>query len=198
MPTTLPIEKFSLFDIFIREGKCRKKIGLRSALHLHQAKIKNQFTIVMIENQVNALLDNILTLKNLISNISEDKAELKPDQKWSIKEHVGHLLTIESLWIARLDDFAMGKATLRPWNGTNADTDAGEFNKQRLPKIFEDFESIRSAHVKMIEFYLPKQDELSSFHEGKQKKMTLRDHIEVMANHDRQHIDIIKNRVNPA
>jgi len=50
----------------------------------------------------------------------------------------------------------------------------------------------------MIEFYLPKQDELSSFHEGKQKKMTLRDHIEVMANHDRQHIDIIKNRVNPA
>lgn len=168
------------------------------ALHLRPARIKNQFTIVMIENQVNALLDNILTLKNLISNISEDKAELKPDQKWSIKEHVGHLLTIESLWIARLDDFAMGKATLRPWNGTNADTEAGEFNKQRLAKIFEDFESIRSAHVKMIEFYLPKQDVLSSLHEGKQMKMTLRDHLEVMANHDRQHIDIIKNRINPA
>lgn len=155
-----------------------------------------QYSIIMAENQPNALLENILTLKNLVSNLSEEFAEQKPQSKWSIKEHVGHLLTIESLWIARLDDFALGKETLRPWNGTNADTDAGEFNKQRLAKIFEDFESIRQAHVKMIEFYLPKQDELSSFHEGKQMKMTLRDHLGVMANHDLQHIDIIKNRIN--
>ena len=120
---------------------------------MHQVKIKNQFTIVMIENQVNALLDNILTLKNLISNISEDKAELKPDQKWSVKEHVGHLLTIESLWIARLDDFAMGKATLRPWNGTNADTEAGEFNKQRLAKIFEERDNAASLGLQLKRLY---------------------------------------------
>jgi uncharacterized damage-inducible protein DinB len=175
-----------------------KKIGLTCALHLPQLRIRNQLSLVMTENQANVLLDNILTLKNLLNGVGEDLAEIKPEGKWSIKEHVGHLLTIESLWIARLDDFAMGKATLRPWNGTNADTDAGEFNKQRLAKIFEDFESIRTAHVKMIEFYLPKQDDLSSFHEGKQIKMTLRDHLEVMANHDLQHIDIIKNRLNQA
>jgi uncharacterized damage-inducible protein DinB len=185
-----------VLTFFLGEGKCRKKNWIAVRTTFAATRNEFQYSIIMAENQPNALLENILTLKNLVSNLSEEFAEQKPQSKWSIKEHVGHLLTIESLWIARLDDFALGKETLRPWNGTNADTDAGEFNKQRLAKIFEDFESIRQAHVKMIEFYLPKQDELSSFHEGKQMKMTLRDHLGVMANHDLQHIDIIKNRIN--
>lgn len=77
-------------------------------------------------------------INDLIREVSVHKLTTKPDHKWSVNEHIGHLLTMESLWIARLDDFVLGRETLRPWNGNNSDTEAGAFNRQRAAKILED------------------------------------------------------------
>lgn len=135
------------------------------------------------------------SIRTMISGKSENQLTSKPDGKWSINEHIGHLLTMESLWIARLDDFVLSKSILRPWNGTNADTDAGEFNKQRSGKILEDLETIRSVHVAALRKLEYKATELKCHHERLGRDLNLADHILFMKEHDEHHLQMIQHKL---
>jgi hypothetical protein len=132
-------------------------------------------------------------LVQMTAQLNSELLTTRRNNKWSINENIGHLLTIESLWIARLDDFVMKKPTLRPWNGTNADTEAGEFNKQRTMKIIEDFMDVRNVHIQMLKNLYSKSEELKSFHEDKQKQISLAEHVEMMEEHDQLHLTTIEN-----
>lgn len=144
---------------------------------------------------VGLLRETPIILADLVKKLDKTLLVAKPEEKWSIQEHAGHLLTIESLWIARFDDFVLGKPFLRPWNGTNADTDAGQFNLQAISQILDDFASIRNAHMNLLEKYLPKQDEMTCHHQGKGIDLTLRAHLEMMLKHDQDHLEIIRKRL---
>ena len=58
----------------------------------------------------------------------------KPQNKWSAQEHAGHLLDLEPLWMARVDDFLSGRDTLAVADLGNRKTD--EANQR--PKIGRD------------------------------------------------------------
>lgn len=131
----------------------------------------------------------------LTHGLQEEQTKRKVNNKWSINEHAGHLLTIESLWIARLDDFVMGHSALRPWNGTNADTDAANFNRQRLGKILEDFDDIRTVHAEMLSKFEDKCSEMQARIERLNTTMNLRDHIWFMTEHDEHHINAIQQLI---
>jgi uncharacterized damage-inducible protein DinB len=138
-----------------------------------------------------ALENSCARIEKLLKGFTDDQLEIRHENKWSVKENIGHLLTIESLWIARLDDFVMKNPSLRPWNGTNADTDAGEFNRQRAAKILEDFADIRSTHTRMLRHLNEKRNELECFHDKFNQKLSLADHVYIMSEHDETHIQRI-------
>lgn len=130
---------------------------------------------------------------DLIREVPIQKLTFQPNQKWSVNQHIGHLLTMESLWIARLDDFVLGRETLRPWNGNNADTEAGAFNQQRSAKILEDFADIREPHVKMLRQLKVKANEMKVYHERLKTQFSLADHVMFVAEHDQHHLNAIRN-----
>lgn len=119
----------------------------------------------------------------------------KPGGKWSAQEHAGHLLTMESLWIARLDDYVLKHETLRPWNGTNADTDAALYNLHNIEKILEDFASIRVSMTTMLRKYTPQAETMISFDPRLQVPMRLLDHAWIIAEHDDHHLATIHERL---
>ncbi len=107
----------------------------------------------MTENQANVLLDNILTLKNLLNGISEDLAEIKPEGKWSIKEHIGHLADLELLHIGRLNDFIFRIPELRSADMTNAATYQATHNQKTITELIEHFVTERNlliSHLKKL------------------------------------------------
>ncbi|MBX7053268.1 MAG: DinB family protein, partial [Flavobacteriales bacterium] len=128
-------------------------------------------------------------IHELIAGIPAEKLILRTDGKWSVNEHIGHLLTMESLWIARLDDLVLGHKNLRPWNGTNEDTEAAGFNRQRTGKILEDLEDIRLPHYTMLQKLKDKSGEISAFHERLQTRINLADHVMFIATHDQHHLN---------
>ncbi len=152
-------------------------------------------SVAQYKENLDFLGNSPASIRAIISGKSENELTSKPDGKWSINEHIGHLLTMESLWIARLDDFVLGKSILRPWNGTNSDTDAGEFNKQRSGKILEDFESIRFVHIGALQKLESKSTELKCFHERLQRDLNLADHVLFMKEHDEHHLQIIRKKL---
>jgi DinB superfamily len=158
--------------------------------------INKEWTPVKGEVIFSELLDELELTPGKILELtkSNDSTMLtaKPIGKWSVHEHSGHLLTMESLWIARLDDYALGNPTLRPWNGHNQDTESAQFNRHRLGKIIEDLEDIRSAHVRMLRSYESRARSLVSRHERLQQDFRLIDHIHFMLEHDLHHLKAIE------
>ncbi len=144
-------------------------------------------------------LDQLLTfpisLKAVIGKIDTRLLLERPQQKWSIQTHAGHLLTMESLWIGRLDDYFLERPALRPWNGTNADTEAAQFDLQNISQILDDLESIRTAHVNMIKQNLEILSPRNCLHESSGKQMSFLEHLQWIVDHDHKHLNIINERI---
>ena len=115
--------------------------------------------------------------------------------KWSIAEHAGHLLTMESLWMARMDDMALGRPTLRPWNGTNQDTQQAQFHLQNPASILRDFTTTRLAMVSLLRTWTGKEETMSAFHPRLQVNVRLIDHAWFVAEHDDHHLALIQTIV---
>lgn len=145
------------------------------------------------------ILDELEQIPSVISELthglSREQWRWAPEGKWSTAINAGHLLTIESLWIGRLDNFVLGNEVLRAWNGTNNDTVDARFNEQNPKAIMEDFESIRSVHVKLLRKYEGKENELQARHPVTNAVVSLHRHVEVMLEHDHQHINTIKGLI---
>src|ERR1039458_5741804 len=47
----------------------------------------------------------------------------KPQEKWSAQEHAGHLLDLEPLWLARVEDYVAASAQLTVTDLQNGKTD---------------------------------------------------------------------------
>jgi hypothetical protein len=90
----------------------------------------------------------------------------------------------------------LGHEVLRAWNGTNNDTVDARFNEQNPKGILEDFESIRSVHVKLLRKYEGKEKDMQARHPSTGKMVNLQEHVEVMLAHDHQHISAIRKLLN--
>lgn len=51
-------------------------------------------------------------VEELLRKVPTDVLVGKPLEKWSAQEHAGHLVDLEPLWMARVDDFLTDRDTL--------------------------------------------------------------------------------------
>src|SRR3954449_5090315 len=89
------------------------------------------------------LLGTPARLEELLSGVSREVLTAKLDSKWSIQEHVGHLVDMEPLWLWRLQDFLGGRETLTIADLSNRRTHEANHNRHELKKILGEFRSTR-------------------------------------------------------
>ncbi|MDB5124164.1 MAG: hypothetical protein JWP94_2293 [Mucilaginibacter sp.] len=46
-------------------------------------------------------------VEEIAARLNDAVLTVKPNNKWSVKEEIGHLSDMEPLWLARFDDLAM-------------------------------------------------------------------------------------------
>jgi hypothetical protein len=63
--------------------------------------------------------------------------------KWSAQEQAGHLLDLESLWLARVGDYVAASNQLTAADLTNRKTDEANHNEHPLDQILAEFRSAR-------------------------------------------------------
>ncbi|MGA9472600.1 MAG: DinB family protein [Terriglobales bacterium] len=111
--------------------------------------------------------------------------------KWSAQEHAGHLLELEPLWMARVEDFVGGRNELSVADLNNRGTFEAKYNERALAKILENF---RGARLAMAD-RLGQVDESffghSLLHPRLKVPMRLVDHLFFVAEHDDHHLAII-------
>lgn len=113
----------------------------------------------------------------------------KPEGKWSAQEHAGHLFDLETLWLARVEDYVIGCAQLTVADLTNRKTDQANHNARPLDQILAEFRSARERLLVRLE----ELDELlfdrpAIPHPRLKTPMRLVDHLYFVAEHDDHHL----------
>jgi uncharacterized damage-inducible protein DinB len=111
--------------------------------------------------------------------------------KWSAQEHAGHLLNLEPLWLARVEDFASGRNELSVADLSNRGTFEARFNERPLPEILAAFRQARLAMVDRLEEVDTKLSGRTLLHPRLKTPMRLVDHLFFVAEHDDHHLAII-------
>ena len=106
---------------------------------------------------------------------------------WSIQENAGHMLDLEYLPAARLEDFLSGAEVLTPWEGNDA-TDAANHNGRPLADILAAFREARGRLLARLDELAPEDFDRTSLHPRVKTSMRLADLLAFQAEHDDHHL----------
>jgi uncharacterized damage-inducible protein DinB len=113
----------------------------------------------------------------------------KPDGKWSAQEHAGHLLDLEPLWLARVEDYVKGSGQLAAADLTNRKTDEANHNVRPPEQILSAFRAARQKLlVRVDEFGASLFARRVIPHPRLKTPMRLVDHLYFVAEHDDHHL----------
>jgi uncharacterized damage-inducible protein DinB len=153
-----------------------------------ERKFEFLFPVELYPNVSARLRGTPARLEEALRGQSRETLVRKPEEKWSVQEHAGHLLDLESLWLARVEDYVDGKDSLTVADLQNRKTDNANYNVRPLEQILADF---RAAREKLLERV--SQIDVSLFsrtipHPRLKTPMRLVDHLYFVAEHDDHHL----------
>jgi uncharacterized damage-inducible protein DinB len=122
----------------------------------------------------------------------------KPEGKWSAQEHAGHLLDLEPLWLARVEDFVSGGTELTVADLRNRKTDQADHNAHPLDAILSSFRRARMKLMQRVAVLDPGAFGRTLLHPRLKTPMRLVDHLYFVAEHDDHHLAHIWQLVSDA
>lgn len=127
-------------------------------------------------------------LEEMLRGQPSERLLEKPHDKWSAQEHAGHLLDLEPLWLARVEDFLAGRADLTAADLTNRKTHAARHNTRPLEHILGEFRDERSRLLARCAQIDPENLPHTMLHPRMKTPMRLVDHLYFVAEHDDHHL----------
>ena len=127
-------------------------------------------------------------LEEIVRGCSHDVLVRKPQGKWSAQEHAGHLLDLEPLWMARVNDFLSGNNELTAADLGNRKTDEANHNGRPLENILSGFRRARLQLVNRVQTIDPTVLSHAMLHPRLKKPMRILDHLYFAAEHDDHHL----------
>ena len=158
-----------------------------------------KFKLGLDDSQFNDLLNKLsetpTKIENLIKNIPEELLNKKPDGKWSIKENIGHLIDLEELHSARIDDFIEGKEILRSADLQNKKTNEANHNNTNTDKLLTELKKARKDFVSRLRNLDKEVLNKKSIHPRLNQEMRPVDMAYFVVEHDTHHINTIKELI---
>jgi hypothetical protein len=134
-------------------------------------------------------------LEETLRSVSPGVLVAKPDGEWSAQEHAGHLLDLETLWQARVDDFVSDRQTLTAADLTNRKTNDAAHNTRALKEILAEFRTARGHLLNSVEKLPPASFSRTLSHPRLGQPMRLIDHLYFVAEHDDHHLARIREMI---
>jgi hypothetical protein len=126
-------------------------------------------TVIRIEEKTRGIDDKILSKKI--------------DNKWSIKENIGHLAEVDEIANKRIDEMSSGVAVMSP-----AVFEPKDYNPLPIEKVLDFFRKNRFINIKKYKTLSAEQLKKSSLHPRLKMQMTPVDLAWFDAEHDDHHL----------
>ena len=130
-------------------------------------------------------------LEAAVRGVVADRLTQRPDGAWSIQEHAGHLLDLESLWDLRLDDFAAGAPVLHAADLENRKTHEANHNARPVEDLLAAFRDTRRRITRRMEAMSAADLARVALHPRLQQPMSVVDLGFFVAEHDDHHLATI-------
>ena len=131
-------------------------------------------TPARIEDKVRSLSTTVLTRRD--------------GDAWSIQEHIGHLLDLDELHDARLDDYLAGAAVLRAADLANRKTWEADHNARPIEDLLQAFRRGRESFVARLDAWDESLIALTALHPRLNQPMRVIDMAFFTAEHDDHHL----------
>ena len=151
-------------------------------------KFEFSFPVELLPNLRARLRGTPARLEEMLRGQSHAILVAKPEGKWSAQEHAGHLLDLESLWLARVGDYAAESSQLTAADLTNRKTDEANHNARPLEELLTQFRAARGKLLKQVEELDPALFARTIAHPRLKTPMRLVDHLYFAAEHDDHHL----------
>src|SRR5271168_4402485 len=116
-----------------------------------ERKFDFSFPVELYPNLCARLRGTPSRLEEVLGSCSERILTSKPQAKWSPQEHAGHLVDLEPLWLARVEDYLTASDQLTATDLNNRKTDEANHNARMLEHILAEFRSARGALLKRLD-----------------------------------------------
>jgi uncharacterized damage-inducible protein DinB len=100
----------------------------------------------------------------------------------------GHLLDLEPLWMARVEDYVKGSDGLTPTDLANRKTDEANHNESSLEQILAKFRAARMSLLQRVDELDPSLLSRAIPHPRLKTPIQLVDHLYFVAEHDDHHL----------
>jgi|ERR1051325_2692731 uncharacterized damage-inducible protein DinB len=161
-----------------------------------ERKFQFTFPVEQYPNLCVRLRGTPARIEEMLGGISRDVLVRKPKDKWSAQEHAGHLLDLEPLWMARVNDFFTARDTLTAADLTNRKTHEAKHNGRELAHIMAEFRAGRMRLVERVGALPQDVYARTMLHPRLNQPMRLVDHLYFAAEHDDHHLAIIWAMIN--
>ena len=131
-------------------------------------------------------------LDELLDGVSPDELVQSRGQGWSIQENAGHLISLEELFMGRLDDFDAGKDKLRAADMSNRKTGQANYNSADVSGIVTVFGAVRGQYIARLRAKPAAFFATVAWHPRLEKPMRVVDQLYFQVAHDAHHFTRIQ------
>jgi uncharacterized damage-inducible protein DinB len=162
-----------------------------------ERKFEFSFPVELYPNLCARLRGTPARLEETLRGRSHEILIPKPQGKWSAQEHAGHLLDLEPLWLARVENYAAGSVQLTVTDLQNRKTDEANHNARPPGQILFEFRAARGRLLKRVNELDATLRARAIPHPRLKTPMRLVDHLYFVAEHDDHHLARIWELLNP-
>ncbi len=127
-------------------------------------------------------------VRSLVEGLEPGQLVRSLGGSWSMQRNLGHLIDLEQLWLARVDDFLAGRAELTPADVENRTTHDADHDRSSIGDLLDQFTQVRGLFLSRIVDLEPQQLGLTSRHPRLGHPMRMIDSFLFVAEHDDHHI----------
>lgn len=158
----------------------------------HTAWLDRKFVFDLPIGMFPFLLDRLrdapVLANELLTGLPEHMLAIRVNDKWSVKEHLGHLADLESLDSRRLSEFLNRGEVLSAADVENRATEIADHRSVPIVEIIRKLTAGREALVNRLEELTVDQVAMVAIHPRLQKPMRLLDWMYFVAEHDDHHL----------
>lgn len=145
----------------------------------------------MLPFYIERLEGTIIRIERKIKGASEEALSLRLDDKWSVKENIGHLAEVDEVALKRIDEMITGVSMLSP-----AIFEPKPYFQWLIKDVMHFFEETRQRNIKRYKALQESDLKKSSVHPRLKLAMTPVDLAWFDAEHDDHHLVRISEILN--
>jgi uncharacterized damage-inducible protein DinB len=156
-------------------------------------RYQNYVSLVKGNDVIKELKNQVMNIQAVISEIPEEKEGYAyAEDKWTIKQVLGHIIDTERIFGYRAMRFARKDKTPLPGFNENDFVANANFNDRTLYELGHEFAIVREANIAMFKTF--GEEELSQIGTASGVEVSVRAIMYLIAGHATHHVNVLKTK----